>query len=612
MQNEDLNNLLTQGTQLYSEITVDSKKQIFLKNTLFKHISGEKKFVLYEYLTNKCKDIFDKISPNRIWVARMKEMVFDNLKEKKLWYVFKFPIFNKKVWSYIILFTFTIGLFGSLTLTTAPDVYAKDTILYINQGNVEIRRNGQAIKGENEFVLQEGDTIKTFKSAQAWIKYPDQNSSNIQENSLIYFQKLFFDARDITKSDVKIYLNEGRLLNTVFNSLLSESEFKITTTNADINAIHAIFDVAIQDKEENNQKHKVENSVEVSVLNSFVDVTLKNGQGTEIQSKTVFKEEQLKVNNAGQYEVVNLNDVLQDDKWLADRIHDASANISEDPINNFNIDAIDTVKSFLSSDERDELKKEFIKIEDLFEDAEYYRQKGMLGTAEKFLEDIESRMNYIFENYKDLDEINQIAQEMQDLISYYRRYRTRYAPAVSYDKYLDAFNNLELLVTQDELSQNKAKLSQALENALIALGQENLELQTSAITIYVTTIQELVDFGMTIENEDLKNEFFKEVSDKSIQVVKSISALSLNSESEEMKTAFEMQKSIHQIFIKDRFRNDHLYAAYTAIYEILLPVTEEQENDIEDNQMVPPESVKDNSATEEVNAQIDTKKVENN
>jgi len=562
----DLDNLLRKCEKICSDVDLEQDKILHIEKFLKQKIYTKNNFVfnLEQSLINKCRNIFASVNIDQILAAKMKETIFYNLSNRKPWYFFHFIFSHKKIWSFLVLLAFTVGIFGSLVITTAPEVYAKETILHIESGNVEVRRDGQPINPSNGFLVKQGDVIKTFDNANVYLEYPNGNRSDMDSNTFIYLERLDFNLSDDTNSDVKIYLNDGRLLNNIYNSMLSDSRFEVDALNVNIEAIQAVFDVELNKiKEQKERNDEQQNEIKVSVLNSFVDVKVSNDETGEIVAKTLFENNQLQASGNGEYKTVDLsNEAIEKDQWLAKKIKEQNQSKKQMAQNtdnlgpdNLSLKSIENVvSSFLPKDKREETKQELSDIRILFKNAEYYRSKGLLGNAEDVLEEIEQRMENIFKTYNDLNSIDEVAGQMEEMIAYYRRYRTRLIPGISYDKYLNSFNKLELLMIDDELGQNKIKLDQAFEDSLVALNGDNLDTQNKAIVHYIELFAEALNFAAGMDEEDLKTDFLKNCADKSLNLVKSIAVKYGNDSYEYQKQAFAWQSNIQNI-IEDYLDN---------------------------------------------------------
>lgn len=562
--------------EISSSISVDSVSKKVLKEKIISKIELLRSEHLDSVFLEKIESLFANIVPNRIWIARIKEALFENITRPRPWYFVRFSFFSKKAWALIILVAFFFSIYP-VSIDKNVTVYAKQTVIYLEKGEADLLREDKVIKVKDGLVIYEGDIINTYNDAEIVVKYPDNNQSELTEDTYLEFNKLSFDSSDLTNSSVVLKLEEGRVLNKIFNSLLSESKFTVNALNVGVVAQNAVFDVAITEEENK--------SVSVSVINSYVDINFIDDKG-HASSKTIFKDDQLNIGASGKYEVKNLNDVIAKDQWLADQVssqaHEMLSLSDNEAVGESMLQPVtDAIQSILPQQKMDTLKQELDYIQNLFAEAEKYRNKGKLGKAQEFLTEVETRMNNLFVSYDDISEISELQTKMQDLISYYRKYRTKLMPGISYDNYLETFNDLEILVANDELNGKKAKFAQAFENSLASLNQGNIDIQISSINNFVKALNGVIEFSMTLDEKD-KNILMTEVNEKTVNLVKTISFVYADTSFEVKKNGLELQKLIQNVFYTYSFKDKSLSQVYGEIQSVIIIVEEDAvNNDLE-------------------------------
>ncbi len=563
--NHEFDELTSKFSQLYANIKPSNQKKKDLKIEIFNRRFGA---LVEDNILEKSRKVFYSVVPGKIWVCRMRELILEKLHVNRPWYLFKFPFFRRTVLSYVILIAFTFSIFGTLTLKTSEEVYAKESILYIDSGTVEVRRDGQSINAENGFYVRQGDAVKTFDTSNVFIKYADGNETDIAPKSLVYLKTLDINQSDFSDSNIALELKKGRVLNTVYNSLLSNSGFVVNSFNVEINALQAVFDVEL--KSDDN-----EDLVKVAVLDAFVDLKVLDENGIEKSSPTLFQNDVLVLTRQGDYQITSLSNAVIEDKWLASHLESIYSNEDKQEQVSANADLMsfepfkDFAVTFLSNDDRNQLKLDMNEIKSIFEKAESARQQGYMGKAEDYLDQVEDKMKEVFERYEDYEDFNALYQEIAQLIDFHRRNRTRYISGSSYDEYLTAFNKLEILASEDELSYYKALLSQDIEAFLVALNSGDIDSQAISINSYVADLTNTLNLLSSVDVE-IKQEILAKITEMSVSLSKSI-YLVYSDNLQNNALALSWQNAIvDQLSSDNVYKSDLISAAIADIKAVLI------------------------------------------
>ncbi len=169
----------------------------------------------------------------------------------------------------VVLFSTVVVLPFQAPVTFA----AKLTYIEEVYGDVYILRDGQNFIAKPQFALVEGDTIMTKDKSFTTIRFFDDSTSRLGQNTFMELRRLHSEQGDNVSSQVEVAVNQGRVWTKVLNLVDEQSHFTVDTAQASITATKkAAFDVQVQ------PSHST-----LAVFDNVVDVSAKASLSPQVK-----------------------------------------------------------------------------------------------------------------------------------------------------------------------------------------------------------------------------------------------------------------------------------------------------------------------------------------
>jgi hypothetical protein len=121
---------------------------------------------------------------------------------------------------------------------------AHTTYIQEAYGQVFIYRNGKTFVAKNDFSLEEGDVIETKDKSFVTIRFFDDSTSRLGQNTKLEVKRLYNEPFQDISTQVEVLLGEGRVWTRVLNLVDDHSSFTVDTDQASITATKkAAFDI---------------------------------------------------------------------------------------------------------------------------------------------------------------------------------------------------------------------------------------------------------------------------------------------------------------------------------------------------------------------------------
>ncbi|MFH1720337.1 MAG: DUF5667 domain-containing protein [Patescibacteria group bacterium] len=256
--------------------------------------------------TIECEYAFSKTKIPVALKARVRErlMAFIEGYSAPKFLFHRFFSAHKQAWVSLAIFAIVINTFVFVD-TKVPVTYAKYTVLQEVNGNVYVDRGSETLMGENEFALEEGDTVRTDVGSRAIIKFFDKSVSRLNENTEVVLSRLFID-RDTSESGVVLGVRDGQVWSRVNESATDTSEFIVRSSDVMARAKdNSAFNVSA---------NSAEKEFEVEVYEEEVDVRVVSNEVAE--SKSVAKGSKAFV-RADEAVGVQIEDIFETNDWIA-------------------------------------------------------------------------------------------------------------------------------------------------------------------------------------------------------------------------------------------------------------------------------------------------------
>lgn len=166
------------------------------------------------------------INPSAVKKAYIKEVVMEYVESvkalPKLFFAKRFVAAATMLVVLFFVFVPGSGLF--------PSVYAdKNTYVSVEQGVVEIVRDGEVIPVEGDRVLVEGDTVRVADGSLAQIFFLDDSRAALGPGSEVYMHKLYADEENESDTEVEVLLEYGEMWVQVINLFSDDDYFSVLT-----------------------------------------------------------------------------------------------------------------------------------------------------------------------------------------------------------------------------------------------------------------------------------------------------------------------------------------------------------------------------------------------
>lgn len=458
-------------------INLTEEEKIELKRHLFANLgtAGRKGFVPLGL--EKLKDAVKEVARGTVmssWEKYMvKERVMDYAEHSVRWrndvYAEKGGWFLRNAFTTALIFIF---VFSSVLVFpfNVKVVHAKATYLDDVLGDVKVVRKTSVIKGADNVVLEEGDTVITELGGFATIKFLDESLSRMGEGTSIEVKKLRREPLKPVVTNVELFLKKGRIWSRVLG-LFEESTFVISTSVVAAEAGRkAAFDLVSDDEK-----------TEVSVFDNVVEVSQKNDNSKSKVLIAGYKAEakDMILDNVT-IQKLPRNDLLHtEDEWYASNLMSDEAyknEVVEDKERNINISsdgsAINSEVVYLGDgsvfedEEIEALRQKFLDSYKLLVNAEAQFVRGARSLG---ISGLKKFKNAVAQILGQMDEINKrdplyagmLRALMQEKVSLQLNDFASFLPGDRLYHAKEALQEVEIMLAETEMAKITVRLKQA-------------------------------------------------------------------------------------------------------------------------------------------------------
>ncbi|MFA5829219.1 MAG: DUF5667 domain-containing protein [Candidatus Gracilibacteria bacterium] len=225
------------------------KKQLMQKVNLMQRSDCYEEDVLslVQYIQELVNGLRLPVAANAVLKKRVMRAVKNYEMPEGAFGLLQRPGYFRSVFASVLL---VVMMFGTLVLMPfqTPVTFASK-LTYIEEfyGQVYVLRNGQNLLAKQEFSLREGDIIITKDKSFATIRFFDDSTSRLGQNTYIQLRKLYSEPLNNNSTQVEIAVNQGRLWTKVLNLVDEKSHFIVDTAQGSVTATKkAVFDVQVQ------------------------------------------------------------------------------------------------------------------------------------------------------------------------------------------------------------------------------------------------------------------------------------------------------------------------------------------------------------------------------
>ncbi|MEK7672592.1 MAG: FecR domain-containing protein [Patescibacteria group bacterium] len=260
-----------------SDVRLSDVKKDQLKERVFARINSHVR------LENTIKAVSGDITLDAYSRVTLKERILSLIEASHQKRFFWLPVFNftKKLVSVAMVLILTLGItmMGILQVNVGLVSAAGFTSIASVEGNAWVQRGGQIIQAVPGLKVLENDIVKT-EGGQLVIKYLDNSVSRLADDTEIVVKKLAAEHNNSTRTQVKIYLEDGEVWSKVVNLLEADSEFLIETKDVLATAKKAAFTVKVSNEQS-----------QIGVFNHSLEVTSENKIGRIITGEKLIIDE---------------------------------------------------------------------------------------------------------------------------------------------------------------------------------------------------------------------------------------------------------------------------------------------------------------------------------
>jgi len=267
-------------------------------------------------MIEKVRGIFETVDLSAQKKAYVKERILERITSysRMRFYFSRFFVSQKKAWAYLVLTLFVFNIFIFVD-GGVPVVEAKSTILQNVFGNVQVFRDGESLKGQNDFVLLQGDVVKTENKSKAMIRFFDDSISRLQENTEVVLSRLFLDETG-SVTEVLLDVRGGVVWSKVCKFVPGDTEFSVKGDN--------VFAQA-KEKAAFNVSAGREGDFKVDVFENKVDLHVVRGD--KVVSESV--SEGTSANVEKEAETISLVNLPEPDEWVSENLNEDKRHLGE-------------------------------------------------------------------------------------------------------------------------------------------------------------------------------------------------------------------------------------------------------------------------------------------
>ena len=267
-------------------------------------------------MIGKVRQVFEGIDISAQKKAYVKERILERITSysRMRFYFSRFFVSQKKAWAYLVLSLFVFNLFIFVD-GGVPVVEAKDTVLQSVSGDVQIFRDGESLKGQDDFILLQGDVVKTEEESKAMIRFFDDSISRLQENTEVVLSRLFLDETG-SITEVLLDVRGGVVWSKVCKFVPGDTEFSVKGENVVARARDvAAFNVSTQEK----------GDFKIDVFENKVDLHLVTGDG--VLTESVVEGTSATVEN--KVDLISLGELSEPSEWISENLSEDEKHVGE-------------------------------------------------------------------------------------------------------------------------------------------------------------------------------------------------------------------------------------------------------------------------------------------
>lgn len=225
------------------------KKQLMQKITLMQTSDCYQEDVLslVQYIQELVDGLRLPVAANVVLKKRVMRVVENSDMPDLAFGLLQKPGYFRSVFASVLLVVMMFGTLVLMPFQTPVTFAAKLTYIEEFYGQVYILRNGQNIPAKSQLSLQEGDIIITKDKSFATIRFFDDSTSRLGQNTYIQLRRLYSEPLNNNSTQVEVAVNQGRLWTKVLNLVDEQSHFIVDTAQGSVTATKkAAFDVQVQ------------------------------------------------------------------------------------------------------------------------------------------------------------------------------------------------------------------------------------------------------------------------------------------------------------------------------------------------------------------------------
>lgn len=225
------------------------KKQLMQKITLMQSGDCYQKDVLslVQYIQELVDGLRLPVATNAVLKKRVMRVVENSDMPDLAFGLLQKPGYFRSVFASVLLVVMMFGTLVLMPFQTPVTFAAKLTYIEEFYGQVYILRNGQNLPAKSQLSLQEGDIIITKDKSFATIRFFDDSTSRLGQNTYIQLRRLYSEPLNNNSTQIEVAVNQGRLWTKVLNLVDEQSHFIVDTAQGSVTATKkAAFDVQVQ------------------------------------------------------------------------------------------------------------------------------------------------------------------------------------------------------------------------------------------------------------------------------------------------------------------------------------------------------------------------------